>query len=185
MPGQIINNQIGDEAQYQTIYNNWSEDTQKAPYDVYLILPAYFVSTGAIQMPVCGLPTFAQVGASGPGQSPSPCEIVQVAAPYGEVVVSFLSQRVGIPPTVPDPRPPSQASNYVLLEYAVMPPTPRLEADGTTYIWTAGGVYVYALRVPITPSDGYQVGAAPYQTLNSYQMIFGAENFVQTIFNLY
>ncbi len=182
-PGRIVI--VSDLPEPNKIVNNWSSDHQDALHERYMVLPRYFGDMGRIQMPVSGLPTTAQVGPSGSGAAPVPCEVVQVSAPWMRVTIGWVGQRYGIPPTVPDPRPPTLATNYVLLRYVIFPPSPPLGADGITYLWSCGGVYSYALKVPFTPDDGFQAGAMPYQTIPAGLMIFGATNFVKTIFQLF
>lgn len=156
------------------VSNYWSREHQDAPYDAYFILPTYAGLTGAYQQGVAGPANAA---------TPTPCEVVQLEAPTMRLTLFWLAQRLGLPPAVPDPRPPS-GTKFTLLRYAILPASPRPTADGLTYLWTAGGVYQYAVATPVPVEQGFPTGAMPYQSLTASQLVFGANNFRSTIFGL-
>jgi hypothetical protein len=153
---------------------------------VYDIVFAYDMDAGVIQLPVSGQPTDVQVGyGKGGGINPVPCEIIQMNAPVMAVTATFRARRVGLPIPLPDWRPPSQSSKYTLKRVRFAAKDPALNnSDGQTYTFSAEGFVEYLLVLPFTPSDGFPMGAAPYQTLPTNVVGITADQFNQTIFPL-
>lgn len=154
-------------------------------YTIYDIVFAYHFDSGAILLPVSGQPTDAQVGyGQGGGAAAVAAEIVQLSAPFLWVTAIFKARRSGQPCQLPDWRPPSQSSKFILKTADFAPKDPTLSADGVTYIHNAEGQAKYLMQLPLTPDDGYPVAAAPYQTLPTAAMGVTPDQFNKTIFPL-
>ena len=137
-----------------TVTNLWSEDQQEAIYDAYLLAPAYYFHAGVAQMPV-------------QGPDGTACEIVKTSAACVRVAVACAAawvsrRRCPIPGTRRPRKRNAGGVQWTLLDSVIVPASPRLEADGLTYIWTAVGVYLYALNIPASLNGPLPTGAMPY-----------------------
>ena len=170
---------------YVTIPTFWSAEQQACAYSLYDISFEYFGAMGNALMPVQGRPTDAQVGSGqGGGTTPVAAEIVQVSAPWMKCVASWMAYRTGQPPDIPDWRPPSESSKYVLHKFHFGAQDRRPNATGVDYVFRMWGEVIYFLKIPLTPDDGFPLAASPVQTLPVSAVGVTAEEFNATIFPL-
>ena len=87
------------------------------------------------------------------------CEIVHLAYPTSEAVVTWTAERVGEPPKYPSPF--GTEENFVLIEDKIQPASPELSLDGVNYIYRITGAYTFALRSARGSGDKLPTGALP------------------------
>jgi hypothetical protein len=159
-----------------TVPNAWSPAHLQSPYTVYRLAPRFRWCEGTLQGLVAG--------AHG-----TLAEVIQVAAPYGSLVLAWEAIRTGQPPEVPDPFPPTGSpglggARYVLDTFDFAMHTPALDTNGGLYCFGASGVYAYHMTLPRHTSEGFPTGAFPYQTFPAEIFVFGPGQFRATIFPL-
>lgn len=100
-------------------------------YTKYTVTIDYLTPKGKIQVPVASEdPRF-------------PSEIVVVCSEVTQKIVTWVAEREGSKPKIPDPTP--QGSNLVLLSTRISPVSPILDVSGQVSSYRITGVYVYAL----------------------------------------
>lgn len=87
------------------------------------------------------------------------CEIVHLAYPTTEVVVTWTAERVGEPPKYPNPFNTEQ--NFVLIDDKIQPASPEQLPDGTNYVYRVSGEFTYALQSARGTGDNLPIGALP------------------------
>lgn len=90
----------------------------------------------------------------------TPCDVISYAAPFGIKEVVWTAKRSGKPPQKPDPNPTD--TNLVLHSYVFTPLSKTLQEDGITHDYVQSGYYVYICLKPISPTDGYKLGAPDF-----------------------
>ncbi len=115
-------------------------------YTDYLQDPKYELFSGQYLLPVAG-------------PEGTPPEIITLHAPYAKKVVSWSTERVGAPPSLPD----WDAGNVAdVLQYrSVTPATPVLAPDGNP-VYRVSGLYQYVISVAPSDTDSYARGAMPF-----------------------
>jgi hypothetical protein len=144
----------------------FNDSKQQYPYRVYTLAPSFRVHSGLVQLPVAGPPGTAAV-------------FVRLCAPSGEKVVHYEAVRDGAWPEVPMPE-MSQSGNEVFLHADITPQTP-IPIDGERFRYSLSGDYIYGLKVPNTPQDGFPTGMGPMMTDGAPGAFCGPENFSATI----
>lgn len=74
-------------------------------------------------------------------------DIIQVAKPRSFKTVTFSVEREGLPPELPAVE---EDSNQQLLESVIIPYGPTVTGDARTRVYRVDGLYLYALRKPVT-----------------------------------
>lgn len=87
------------------------------------------------------------------------CEIVHLAYPTSEMVVTWTAERVGEPPKYPNPF--NTDKNLVLIEDKIQPASPELLPDGVNLVWRISGEYRFAMLSSRGAGDRLPVGALP------------------------
>jgi hypothetical protein len=118
-------------------------------YTDYQCTQSYFYNSGILQLPV----------AADSQDGTQACEFVQVAAPYGQRVVNWTTEREGLTPEIPDPFKDINA-NEVLLRAVVTSTAPVPMILGNAYSYQMNGTYTYGSTNPWRPgaSNGGLLG---------------------------
>ena len=147
MPTPPVVNSVPQAAFLNDPITGWSEAHGEFPYLTYWIKTDYRSDTG--RLPV-------GIGKDDTDVTTPATELVDVSAPQMLKVVSFEVTRQAKYPEVPDPT-PQNPENEELLSVTISPFASKVDNNGNL-IWRCSGVYVYALRNPISASDGFTVG---------------------------
>lgn len=130
-----------------------SSDHLKSPFTGYKIRTRYFWNEGIIQGPVAK-------ALEGDGKVAA--EIIRVSGPHGGRVVTWVGERDGEVPVIPDPY-DYDKENQALAHWEVTPESPDSDAGAQVQRFRISGIYIYIFRRPLRIEDGKMfIGAAPF-----------------------
>jgi hypothetical protein len=136
----------------QPLVPAFSSAQQNGEYLVFEQDIEYVYSSGQLAIPVAGQ-TGTPVGGS------QPMEIVQLASPYSSRIVTFTLVRENAQPVIPAPIP---KTGETLMSSVIKVATPKVDADGSSYIYAVSGRYVFApTGSPIFPNSPMGMGSSP------------------------
>lgn len=136
-----------DDADIET--NDFS-DQGGSIYTDYQVTQTYLYDSGVLQLPV----------AVDDDSGSTPCDFIQVSAPYGQRVVVGTAEREGLTPELPDPFEDINP-NEVLLRAVCSFANPFPMILGTSYAYQASWTYTYGSTNPWRPgaSNGGLLGS--------------------------
>ncbi len=112
------------------------------------------------------------------GVDGTPCEVLQVSAPYGAKIVKFDVIRFGLMPLVPGPEASDANVVYLTGEVDVEEQT---GLDGIRKWYRVSGWYLYAFLKPVFTASGLPFGVKPIDRDNPPDMVLPPEAFVDTM----
>jgi hypothetical protein len=72
-------------------------------------------------------------------------------------------------------------ANEVLASFSVVPQSPKLDSDGTTYVYVVSAAYTFLLEDALAPEDGYRMASAPYTATPPSANVLGTSQFSTNI----
>lgn len=112
------------------------------------------------------------------GPDGTPCEIVQVSAPYGMKITKLDYIRFGLMPLVPGPEGSDPNVVYLGGEVDLENQTGN---DGVRKWYRVSGFYYYALLKPVFTASGLPFGVSPSDRDDPKDMVLPPEAFVDTM----
>ncbi len=114
------------------------------------------------------------------GPDGTPCEVLQVSAPYGAKIVKFDVIRFGLMPLVPGPESSDSNVVYITGEVDVEEQT---GLDGIRKWYRVSGWYFYTFLRPVftASATGLPFGVKPIDRDNPADMVLPPEAFVDTM----
>lgn len=94
------------------------------------------------------------------GPSGTPCQFINLFAPYEVEEVRWLAVKEGTAPTVPSFTPAD--SNHIFLWGERSASFPMIRPSGVGHLWGMWGVYVYGLTIPIGLDSDMATGSMPF-----------------------
>lgn len=86
--------------------------------------------------------------------------LIRLHGGYGERIVTWESQRMGRPPTIPTAE---DLSTDTLLGHTITPSLPRPNETAAGFDWRVSGTYTYAQNTARVPgTDAFPVGLFPF-----------------------
>jgi len=138
-----------------------------APYIQYDLHSDYTADKGILQVPVAG-------------PSGTACELIRLHAGAMRKTVRAHARRAGLPPVLPSLAVQSP-STEVLGQFSVVPQSPVLASDGTTYVYQVNASYTSYLLNILAAEDGFRLGSAPYTTTSPNTNIISTNQFSGSI----
>jgi hypothetical protein len=157
----------------------FTDDHLSAAYDHYQCVTKYIWDSGIVQIPAAQAPAGGLGGAGGPNAARPGCQVVQLSAPCGKKVVSWVVKRSNAPPVCPSPDPGTP--NEVLAHGEVTVMAPVLHEDGETESFAVAGVFTYLMAVPVWLLDGLPMGTTPFDTTPAANNVFPGQLFVTAL----